>query len=221
MLGTAAVNAGQPELVSMDEVPDDAWIATAAAIGAPAGTTEWQMLGVDYVKAVGQLLETGKWTTLTGRVIGADEDLRADLSPPNIKDADWIFAATMRDDPIVRAGVESDLTPTPGLGGEAASIKIFADAMTARLPNDPVINRGRSYPATFLTTMPPPLACPLARHSWSAIMEPRCRARWTWSSPILPMSHVPTLPGWSRKCGLSIRDAHSTADRTGSMPIGQ
>ena len=37
MLGTAAVNAGRPELVSMDEVPDDAWIATAAAIGAPAG----------------------------------------------------------------------------------------------------------------------------------------------------------------------------------------
>ncbi|MGO4840294.1 DUF917 family protein, partial [Rhizobiaceae sp. 2RAB30] len=52
MLGTAAVNAGEPELVSMEEVPDDAWIATAAAIGAPASTTEWQMLGVDYVKAV-------------------------------------------------------------------------------------------------------------------------------------------------------------------------
>src|SRR5260370_40456874 len=52
MLGTAAVNAGTPELVSMDEVPDDAWIATAAAIGAPAGTTQWQMLGADYVRAV-------------------------------------------------------------------------------------------------------------------------------------------------------------------------
>src|SRR5262249_57384149 len=51
MLGTAAVNAGQPELVTMDEIPDEAWIATAAAIGAPAGTTEWQMLGIDYIKA--------------------------------------------------------------------------------------------------------------------------------------------------------------------------
>ena len=40
MLGTAAVNAGQPELVTMDEVPDDAWIATAAAIGAPASGTK-------------------------------------------------------------------------------------------------------------------------------------------------------------------------------------
>ena len=52
MLGTAAVNAGEPELVTIEEAPDDAFIATAAAIGAPAGTTEWQMLGVDYVKAV-------------------------------------------------------------------------------------------------------------------------------------------------------------------------
>src|ERR1700677_4149610 len=56
MLGTAAVTIGHPELVSIDEVPDDAYIATAAAIGAPAGTTEWQMLGVDYVKSV-QLVE--------------------------------------------------------------------------------------------------------------------------------------------------------------------
>ena len=37
MLGTAAVNAGEPELVSMDEIADEAWIATAAAIGAPGG----------------------------------------------------------------------------------------------------------------------------------------------------------------------------------------
>lgn len=58
MLGTAAVNAGEPELVSMDEVPDDAWIATAAAIGAPGDNTDWQMLGVDYVNAVRLLQET-------------------------------------------------------------------------------------------------------------------------------------------------------------------
>ncbi|RYE29480.1 MAG: DUF917 family protein, partial [Hyphomicrobiales bacterium] len=30
MLGTAAVNTGRPELVTMDEIPDDAIIATAA-----------------------------------------------------------------------------------------------------------------------------------------------------------------------------------------------
>lgn len=69
MLGTAAVNAGQPELVSMDEVPDDAWIATAAAIGAPGGTTDWQMLGVDYVKAV-QLLQEALGEPVYGLMIG-------------------------------------------------------------------------------------------------------------------------------------------------------
>jgi DUF917 family protein len=99
MLGTAAVNAGQPELVSMDEVPDDAFIATAAAIGAPAGTTQWQMLGVDYVKAVelvqhelgapiyGLMIgQNGKSSTLNGwlpaallgtKVVDAVGDLRA------------------------------------------------------------------------------------------------------------------------------------------------
>lgn len=69
MLGTAAVNAGQPELVSMDEIPDDAWIATAAAIGAPAGTTEWQMLGVDYVKAV-ELVQKELGAPIYGLIIG-------------------------------------------------------------------------------------------------------------------------------------------------------
>src|SRR3974390_913936 len=99
MLGTAAVNAGTPELVTMDEVPDDAFIATAAAIGAPAGSTQWQMLGVDYVKAVelvprelgapiyGLMIgQNGKSSTLNGwlpsavlgtKVIDAVGDLRA------------------------------------------------------------------------------------------------------------------------------------------------
>jgi DUF917 family protein len=69
MLGTAAVNAGQPELVSMDEVEDDAWIATAAAIGAPAGTTEWQMLGIDYVNAV-KLLQERLGAPVYGLMVG-------------------------------------------------------------------------------------------------------------------------------------------------------
>jgi len=69
MLGTAAVNAGTPELVSMDEVPDDAWIATAAAIGAPGDSTAWQMLGADYVKAV-QLLQRELGAPVYGLIIG-------------------------------------------------------------------------------------------------------------------------------------------------------
>jgi hypothetical protein len=69
MLGTAAVNAGQPELVTMDEVPDDAFIATAAAIGAPAGSTQWQMLGVDYIKAV-ELVQRELGAPIYGLMIG-------------------------------------------------------------------------------------------------------------------------------------------------------
>ena len=68
-LGTAAVNAGQPELVTIDEVDDDAIIATAAAIGAPAGTTDWQMLGVDYLRAV-ELLEQALGEPVYGLIIG-------------------------------------------------------------------------------------------------------------------------------------------------------
>lgn len=68
-IGTAAVTIGRPELVSMDEVPDDAFIAIAAAIGAPAGTTEWQMLGVDYVKAV-ELLQEALGAPVYGLMIG-------------------------------------------------------------------------------------------------------------------------------------------------------
>lgn len=56
-IGGAAVGAGEVELVGLDEVPDDALIITATAIGAPAGTTDWQMLGTDYIKAVKLLIE--------------------------------------------------------------------------------------------------------------------------------------------------------------------
>ena len=46
-LGNLAVTIGRPELVDVSELPDDAWIATSAAIGAPGGLTDWQMLGSD------------------------------------------------------------------------------------------------------------------------------------------------------------------------------
>ena len=68
-LGSLAVTIGRPELVSMDEVADDAWIATAAAIGAPGGLSEWEMLGVDYVRAV-QLVQKELGEPLYGLIIG-------------------------------------------------------------------------------------------------------------------------------------------------------
>ena len=69
MLGYAAVNVGKPELVSIDELNDNDWIATAAAIGAPASTTPWEMQGIDYVKAT-QLLQDELGEKLSGLIIG-------------------------------------------------------------------------------------------------------------------------------------------------------
>lgn len=68
-LGSLAVTIGRPELVAMDEVPDDAWIATAAAIGAPGGLTDWEMLGIDYVKAA-QLVQEALGEPIYGLIIG-------------------------------------------------------------------------------------------------------------------------------------------------------
>lgn len=68
-LGTAAVTVGRPELVAIEELPDDAWIATAAAIGAPGGLTDWEMLGVDYVRAV-QLVQEALGASIQGLIIG-------------------------------------------------------------------------------------------------------------------------------------------------------
>ncbi|MDK1387085.1 DUF917 domain-containing protein [Sinorhizobium sp. 8-89] len=68
-LGYAAVSIGKPELVSINELEPDDWVATAAAIGAPASTTPWEMRGVDYVKAV-ELLQEALGEKLTGLIIG-------------------------------------------------------------------------------------------------------------------------------------------------------
>lgn len=69
MLGQAAVRIGPPELVSVDELDPDAIIATAAAIGAPAGTTAWEMRGIDYVKAA-QLLQEALGKPIAGFMVG-------------------------------------------------------------------------------------------------------------------------------------------------------
>lgn len=68
-LGYAAVGAGQPELVSIDELDEQDWVATAAAIGAPASTTPWEMRGTDYIKAV-QLLNEALGTPVAGLMVG-------------------------------------------------------------------------------------------------------------------------------------------------------
>ncbi|MFB9947917.1 DUF917 domain-containing protein [Rhizobium puerariae] len=69
MLGYAAVSIGRPELITIDELGDDDWVATAAAIGAPASTTNWEMQGIDYVKAV-QLLQDALGEKIAALMIG-------------------------------------------------------------------------------------------------------------------------------------------------------
>ncbi|MDR3514344.1 MAG: DUF917 family protein [Azospirillaceae bacterium] len=69
MLGGAAVRLGRPELVTIDELAPEAIIATAAAIGAPAGTTAWEMQGIDYVKAA-QLLQKELGKPIAGFMVG-------------------------------------------------------------------------------------------------------------------------------------------------------
>ena len=69
MLGYAAVGVGKPELVSIDELSPNDWVATAAAIGAPASTTPWEMQGIDYVKAT-QLLQDALGEKLSGLMVG-------------------------------------------------------------------------------------------------------------------------------------------------------
>ena len=69
MLGYAATSIGKPELVDIEELEPRDWVATSAAIGAPASTTAWEMQGRDYVKAV-ELLQEALGEPLAGLMIG-------------------------------------------------------------------------------------------------------------------------------------------------------
>jgi DUF917 family protein len=69
MLGYAAVSVGKPELVDIEELKPKDWVATAAAIGAPASMTPWEMQGRDYIKAV-ELLQQALGEKIAGLIIG-------------------------------------------------------------------------------------------------------------------------------------------------------
>ena len=55
MLGYAAVSVGKPELVDIEELKPRDWVATSAAIGAPASTTAWEMQGQTLQSTSGPL----------------------------------------------------------------------------------------------------------------------------------------------------------------------
>ena len=69
MLGNLATSIGRPELVSVDELDPAALVATMAAIGAPGGLTQWEMRGVDYLRAV-ELFQEASDQPIVGLIIG-------------------------------------------------------------------------------------------------------------------------------------------------------
>lgn len=56
LMGTLATSVGTPVLAQVDELPDDSWVATVTAIGAPAAQN-WEIKPVDYVHALQKLIE--------------------------------------------------------------------------------------------------------------------------------------------------------------------
>jgi uncharacterized protein len=54
-----ATSIGTPTLATVDELPDDTWVATVTAIGSPAAPT-WQIEPMDYVRALQLLTEAAE-----------------------------------------------------------------------------------------------------------------------------------------------------------------
>lgn len=56
LMGRVATSVGTPVLATVDENPEDCWVATVTAIGAPAAKT-WEIRPLDYVAALRRLME--------------------------------------------------------------------------------------------------------------------------------------------------------------------
>lgn len=56
LMGQMATSLNRPVLATVDELPEDAWVATVTAIGAPAAK-DWEIRPIDYVHALQKLIE--------------------------------------------------------------------------------------------------------------------------------------------------------------------
>ncbi|MDO4916314.1 MAG: DUF917 family protein [Rothia sp. (in: high G+C Gram-positive bacteria)] len=56
LMGRMATNLNRPVLATVDELPEDAWVATVTAIGAPAAK-DWEIRPIDYIDALKKLME--------------------------------------------------------------------------------------------------------------------------------------------------------------------
>lgn len=113
VLGTAAIHAGKPMLFHPDELPDDAIIATAAAIGAPGDQTAWEMWGVDYVRAA-ELLQKELGRKIEGFIVGQN-GMSTTLNP-------WLPAVMLRAAVVDAVG---DIRAHPT--GDMGSLGMHAD----------------------------------------------------------------------------------------------
>jgi uncharacterized protein len=98
LMAEVATRSGKPVLCTVDEIPDDAWVVTVTAIGAP-GAADWEIQPDDYINALKLVMDrvpgpvvavltaqNGSSTTLNGwyqssalgiKVLDAAGDVRA------------------------------------------------------------------------------------------------------------------------------------------------
>jgi DUF917 family protein len=187
-LGSLAVTIGRPELVTMDEVPDDAWIATAAAIGAPGGLTDWQMLGIDYVKAA-QRLQDALGERIYGLIIGQN-GMSSTLNG-------WLPSAVLGTKVVdavgdIRAHPTGDMgslglagSPEPmiqcAVGGNRASnsyMELTVHGATGKV--SPVLRKAADMAGGFIASCRNPIRAS-AMQRWAASARP-----WRWARPSSP-----------------------------------
>jgi DUF917 family protein len=171
MLGRAAVSIGRPELITIDELDDDEWVATAAAIGAPASTTAWEMQGIDYVKAV-QLLEDALGDQVSALMIGQNGKsstlngwLPSAILGPKVLDAVGDVRAHPTGDmgSIGMAGSPEQMIQT-AVGGNRAEnryIELVVRGATARI--SPILRTAADMSGGFIASCRNPLRASYVR----------------------------------------------------------
>ena len=71
---------------------------------------------INFINSTKELLETGKFTCKTGRIIEAEEDLRKRPAQPAIAQVEWLLAATIRDE----ENLTEDVNDGKGIEGMTA-----------------------------------------------------------------------------------------------------
>lgn len=106
LMGQLATSLERPVVAGVDELPDDTWVATVSAIGAPASKT-WEIRPNDYVRALRELITVAE--VPIGAVMTAQNGYSTTLNG-------WIQSAALGVKVIDTAG-DVRAHPTGKLGG--------------------------------------------------------------------------------------------------------